>query len=593
MRSNNSNSNSPAKRSNVLARLPLALTAMVAVCALATAAHAQRLPSLGSSGTGPVGGSSGITGTPTGKPGKGTVTRIPGTTNPGKGTITRVPGISIANPGIITGNPGNTGRPGKPGKGGGTTVGDGGRPQGGNPGHDRPHKPPRWKPPIYVTVPVVTAVTAATPAIGAGNPKIVRKGGGGSPQLSNPSGPSTNAQSLRRNSGVPPANERRYVPDEVLVQLLSSMPDATIDALAQRMRLNRIESYTSNGVTMFLWKILDGRSVSAVIRSLEAEGVRALPNYLYTQLQQQSSLDKRPAAPGTEGELEQYALAKLQLPQAHALAKGEKVLVAVIDSGIDTTHPELAGMVVDSFDALKSDEKAHPHGTAIAGAIVARAKLMGTAPDARILAARAFSAKKTAAEATTYSIVQSIDWAISRGANVINMSFTGPRDPSIEERIGQARKKGIILIAAAGNGGPTAPQAFPAAYPNVIAVTATDADDQLFKGANRGGYIAVAAPGVDLLLPTLEAGYQMTTGTSFAAAEVSGIVALMLERKPDLNHDGVRKALTATARDLGPKGFDTQFGAGLVDAYRAIRSLEPAIATTGARVLPAKSSVTD
>ena len=213
----------------------------------------------------------------------------------------------------------------------------------------------------------------------------------------------------------------------------------------------------------------------------------------------------------------------------------------------------------------------------------------GAAPEARILAARAFSAKKTTAEATTYSIVQSIDWAISRGARIINMSFTGPRDPSIEEKIGQARKKGIILIAAAGNGGPSAPQAYPAAYPNVIAVTATDAEDKLFKGANRGGYIAVAAPGVDLLLPAPEAGYQVTTGTSFAAAEVSGIVALMLERKPDLNQDGVRKALTATARDLGPKGVDTQFGAGLVDAYRAIRSLEPAIAATGARVTPAAS----
>ena len=442
------------------------------------------------------------------------------------------------------------------------------------------------------TVPVVTAVT---PAIAAGNPQVVNRGGGSSPQLSNQGGSSRNAQPFRRNSGVPPANERRYVPDEVLVMLEASVPEATVDALARRMQLNRIESYTSNGISMFRWRIpQDGRSVPVVIRSLEAAGFVARPNFLYSLLQQQSSVDKQPAAaPGTGSELEQYALAKLQLPQAHVLAKGEKVLVAVIDSGIDTTHPELAGMVVDSFDALKSDEKAHSHGTAIAGAIVARAKLMGTAPDARILAARAFSANKVAAEATTYGIVQSIDWAMSRGANVINMSFTGPRDPSIEERVGQARKKGIILIAAAGNGGPTAPQAFPAAYPNVIAVTATDAEDRLFKGANRGGYVAVAAPGVDLLLPAPEAGYQVTTGTSFAAAEVSGIVALMLERKPDLNHDGVRKALTATARDLGPKGFDTQFGAGLVDAYRAIRSLEPAIATTGARVLPANSSVTD
>jgi subtilisin family serine protease len=152
--------------------------------------------------------------------------------------------------------------------------------------------------------------------------------------------------------------------------------------------------------------------------------------------------------------------------------------------------------------------------------------------------------------------------------------------------VAQARKKGLVLIAAAGNAGPKSGPLYPAAYQNVIAVTATDADDKLFHAANRGGHIAVAAPGVDLLLPAPETGYQVTTGTSFAAAEVSGIVALMLERKPDLGHEGVRKALTGTARDLGPKGADAQFGSGLVDAYEAIRSLEPATTGAAARVVP-------
>ncbi len=186
-------------------------------------------------------------------------------------------------------------------------------------------------------------------------------------------------------------------------------------------------------------------------------------------------------------------------------------------------------------------------------------------------------------------INQSIDWALARGARIINMSFTGPRDPSIEQRMAQARKQGLILIAAAGNAGAKSGPLYPAAYSDVIAVTATNADDGLFPGASRGKHIAVAAPGVDLLLPAPEAGYQMTTGTSFAAAEVSGIAALLLERKPDLGYDGVRKALTATARDLGPKGVDPQFGAGLVDAYRAILSLEPATTGTTAKAVPAAS----
>jgi subtilisin family serine protease len=179
-----------------------------------------------------------------------------------------------------------------------------------------------------------------------------------------------------------------------------------------------------------------------------------------------------------------------------------------------------------------------------------------------------------------------MDWALAQGARVINMSFAGPHDPELERRLADARKRGIILIAAAGNAGPKSKPLYPAADRNVIAVTATDSDDKLFAQANRGGHIAVAAPGVDILLPAPEAAYQVISGTSFAAAEVSGIAALMLERKPGLGQDGVRRALTGTAQDLGPKGFDRDFGAGLVDPYRAIVSLGPFASETSGQGTP-------
>jgi len=107
----------------------------------------------------------------------------------------------------------------------------------------------------------------------------------------------------------------------------------------------------------------------------------------------------------------------------------------------------------------------------------------------------------------------------------------------------------------------------------VIAVTATDAEDKLFQGSNRGHHIAVAAPGVRLLLPTPGGSYDMLTGTSFAAAHISGIAALILERDPTLSPDSVRRVLLSTARDLGPRGRDKDFGAGLADAFEALRSL--------------------
>ena len=107
----------------------------------------------------------------------------------------------------------------------------------------------------------------------------------------------------------------------------------------------------------------------------------------------------------------------------------------------------------------------------------------------------------------------------------------------------------------------------------MIAVTATDADDKLFVQSNRGHHIAVAAPGVDIVAPAPSGTYQFTSGTSVAAAQVSGIVALLLDAKPGLTPQAVRKALLSTARDLGPKGRDDQFGAGLADAYGAVQSV--------------------
>src|SRR4249920_822445 len=133
-----------------------------------------------------------------------------------------------------------------------------------------------------------------------------------------------------------------------------------------------------------------------------------------------------------------------------------------------------------------------------------------------------------------------------------------------------AHDKGVVLIAAAGNQGPSSPPLYPAADPNVIAVTATDAKDELLAQANQGAYVAVAAPGVDILEPAPNGGYQVTTGTSVAAAHVSGIAALLLDHDPTLNAAAIRDILTSSAKHHTPDGRDDQFGWGLVDPYRAL-----------------------
>jgi subtilisin family serine protease len=227
--------------------------------------------------------------------------------------------------------------------------------------------------------------------------------------------------------------------------------------------------------------------------------------------------------------------------------------------------------VAGRYDAAPAGPP-HYHGTGMAGAIVARSRMTGSAPGARLLAIRAFSGDEES-EATTVSILKGIDWAIAHGARVINMSFAGPYDPDISRGLAAARQKGAVLVAAAGNAGPKSPPLYPAADKNVIAVTATNSENQLLPQANRGRHIAVAAPGVDILVPSPGRGYTMSTGTSVAAAEVSGIVALLIQLQPGLTPDEIRKILQSTALDLGPKGIDEQFGAGLADAQRAVRSL--------------------
>jgi subtilisin family serine protease len=375
----------------------------------------------------------------------------------------------------------------------------------------------------------------------------------------------------RQISGMPPTGERRFAANEFLIELPGRPTEQAANALAQRHRLTRVESFNIGltGTTLFRWTLPDGdgRSMREVYRQLEADpNIKVSPNYLYMM---QQALASAPSG----GDPAQYTLEKLQLKLAHGLATGAQIKVAVIDSGIDATHPELAGTIAGMLDTLEPGEP-HTHGTAIAGAIVAQSRLMGVAPRAQILAVRAFDPAGGGAEGTTFNILKGLNWAVANGARVINMSFAGPHDPAMARMLAAARTKGIVLIAAAGNAGPKSPPLYPAADPNVIAVTATDAEDKLFIASNRGNHVAVSAPGVDILLPSPGASYQVSSGTSFAAAHVSGIAALILERKPGLGQDSVRRILLSTAKDLGPKGRDRDFGVGLADAYQALLAAE-------------------
>src|SRR5262245_10788918 len=371
---------------------------------------------------------------------------------------------------------------------------------------------------------------------------------------------------------LPPPEEARLVQDEVVIQLPCNAAQQALDAALNQLQLSVLNSQCLSTTNVALYRLRNGssRTVSDVIRALANYRIiaAAQANYLYVLGQAPAALEQQER----QGDSGQYVLEKLRLIDIHRRMRATNIPIAVIDAEIDGAHPDLEGAVINRYDATGVDEKPHAHGTGMAGAIASHRRLLGTAPGARLLAIRAFSIKASNAESNTFNILKGLDYAVTNNVRIVNMSFAGPRDPTLERALKFAYDKGIVLIAAAGNAGPRSPPLYPAADKHVIAVTATDIHDKLFPNASRGNHIAVAAPGVDILVPAPDAAYQMTTGTSVATAHVSGIVALMLELNPRLSPADVRRILMASAKRLGPAD---QFGAGLVDPVKALQLAAP------------------
>ncbi len=265
----------------------------------------------------------------------------------------------------------------------------------------------------------------------------------------------------------------------------------------------------------------------------------------------------------------------------HGAATGRGVTVAVIDSGVDASHPELRGRVAASYDTTGYGTSADRHGTAVAGLIAALPDngtgAWGTAPGADILSIKACqpaAPNELDARCWSATVAKAIDLALEEGARVINLSIAGPKDLIVERVVGAALEKGALVVAATGNGGPNAQPSFPAALEGVLAVTAVDADDRLYAHATRGAFVDVAAPGVEVISPAPDQGYPALSGTSFASAFVSGAAALLLELDAAATAASVQEALASTSTDLGEPGPDPLYGRGRIDLCAAAAKLK-------------------
>jgi subtilisin family serine protease len=159
-----------------------------------------------------------------------------------------------------------------------------------------------------------------------------------------------------------------------------------------------------------------------------------------------------------------------------------------------------------------------------------------------------------------------LDWLLEKQASVVNVSLAGPDNKLLHEVIQRLSARNVVVVAAAGNGGPSAPPAFPAAYPEAIAVTAVDNLLRPYRLANRGEYVTVAAPGVRIWTPGPRGGGQYSDGTSFAAPYGAAVAALLRHQQPSLNPAALSERLRNGARDLGAPGKDPVFGWGLLQS---------------------------
>ncbi len=242
--------------------------------------------------------------------------------------------------------------------------------------------------------------------------------------------------------------------------------------------------------------------------------------------------------------------------------------IGMLDTPVDASDPALDGARVDLLDVLPAG-LARPdarHGTAVA-TILAGARRDGFAglhAGADVVAVNVFRREgKDRVDSTAAWIVQGLDVLSSRGVKVVNVSLGGADNRVLELAVRIVVARGTPVVAAAGNGGRDAPPSYPAAYPDVIAVTAVDADGRVFRRASRGEFVDFAAPGVDVYVPSGEGRY--VSGTSYAAPFVTAAVAAIRARRADLAPRVITDYLASLSRDLGESGRDATYGFGLPD----------------------------
>ncbi|MER7332984.1 MULTISPECIES: type VII secretion-associated serine protease mycosin [unclassified Micromonospora] len=285
-------------------------------------------------------------------------------------------------------------------------------------------------------------------------------------------------------------------------------------------------------------------------------------------------------AQAADGRKDAWHLDALELTELHKVSQGEGITVAVVDTGVDARHPDLKNNVLPGVDLYDDRSKGHQdrqgHGTAMASLIAGhghgaggREGVLGVAPKAKILPVTVQGAEGKAIIAPD-ALAAGIDWAVDHGADVVNVSLGSSTDVDLDRAVKRAYQKNVIVVAAVGNK-QDAIIGSPARHPGALAVTGTDRNGRPSQiAAIPAEETDLAAPGDDLFAALPNGQYTMSTGSSGSAALVSGAVALVKSKHPNLNSYDLFKRMLETTRDAGKPGKDLDYGYGQLDLRRAL-----------------------
>lgn len=358
-----------------------------------------------------------------------------------------------------------------------------------------------------------------------------------------------------------------FLSNEIIIRLRRNTSRASIEQCAQSMNGSIVSDIDELHAVVL--SIPSNRVAQSLLEAESCPGLLyAEPNYLV------SIADVIPSDPGWAN---QYGLTNIRAPQGWELDTGSSAItIAIIDSGIDLNHLDLASKLVGGIDLVNNDnvpQDDNGHGTHVAGIAAASSDngigVAGVSWGARLMPIKVLNA---AGNGSYLDVADGIIWATDHGAQVINLSLGGG-SPSqlLKDAVDYAVSKGVLLVAATGNSGSNF-VLYPAHYDNVIAVGATDSSNIQAGFSNYGPEVDLAAPGVGIY-STSPGGYGLRNGTSMAAPHVSGLAAILLGIPGNTSPSAVRWQMQNTTLDLGVPGVDDRVGYGLIQMDAAIQAV--------------------